>query len=337
MTELVPVDVAGGGDRLAGLTAQFLAGRKSADTRDAYRLDLSSWLAWCRDADVDPRQAWPGDITVWLASIADQAGTTRARRLSAVSSWYRWLIRHQAVERNPAILDKAERPTQSPRRAPALSDAQAEAMLAAADADPNLRTAAIIWLLLHTGIRVAELLAANIGDLGQDRGVTILNVRGKGGKVRQVEVEPYTYSRIIDYLATRTDVDRRPALPGQVTPGDRPLFATNTGRRMAHRSDVRNLIRRIARRAGLPPELADALTPHATRATNITAQIEAGVPIRDIQRNAGHASPVTTELYDRSQWSPDRSGARAVARRFHAARVDAARNTDQSAPSEETS
>lgn len=334
MTELVPVEGAGGGDRLAGLTAQFLAGRKSADTRDAYRLDLSSWLAWCRDADLDPRQAWPGDVTVWLASIGGEAGTTRARRLSAVSSWYRWLIRHQAVERNPAILDKAERPTQTPRKAPALSDAQVEAMLAAADADPNPRTAAIIWLLMTTGIRVGELLAANIGDLGQDRGVTVLYVRGKGDKRRPVEIEPYTYSRVVAYLASRTDTDRLPTLPGQVTPGDRPLFVTSTGRRMHHRSDIRDLLVRIARRAGLPPELVARLTPHATRATQITASIEAGVPIRDVQRNAGHASPLTTEGYDRSEYSPDRSPARAVAKRFHADRVDAAHNN--ALPGQET-
>jgi len=320
---LVPARESGDNDRLNELTNSFLAGRKSADTRRAYRLDLSSWLLWCAAAGVHPTDAWPEHIMQWLAALQDggESGATRARRLSAVSSWYRWLIRHRAMDRNPAVLDRDERPVPAPRRAPALSDPQVEQLLAEAAADPNLRTAAIIYLLLTTGIRVGELLAANIGDLGMEQGLTVLNVTGKGRRQRPVEVEAHTLARVNAYLASRTDAARLPTLRGQPGAAERPLIATASGRRMG-RKEVRELLLRLARQAGLPARLVDRLTIHSTRATQITAQLEAGLPLRDVQRNAGHASPLTTEIYDRSRWSADHSGARALARRWHLDRLE---------------
>lgn len=318
MSDLVPAR--GGNDKLNDLTNTFLAGRASTHTRQAYRRDLTSWLVWCAANGVHPAEAWPEHVMGWLASLAGEAGATRARRLSAVSSWYRWLIRHRALERNPAILDRAERPRPAPRQAPALSDSQVGLLLAAAAADANLRSAAIIWLLLMTGIRVGELIAANVADLTLDQGVTVLQVRGKGGRGRLVEIEPSTLARVDAYLASR-GLGQVVALPGQVAAGDVPLIATATGRRI-DRWAVRRLLVRLARRAGLPDRLVDRLTPHSTRATQITASLAAGVPLRDVQRNAGHASPLTTETYDRSRWSPDRSPARALARRWRADRVE---------------
>lgn len=329
--DLVPAREPDGNDRLNALTNSWLAGRKSDHTRQAYRLDLESWLRWCAANGTHPTEAWPGDVLRWLASLDGEAGATRARRLSAVSSWYKWLIRHQAMARNPAVLDRAERPVAAPRRAPALSDAQAEKLLAAAAADPNLRTAAIIYLLLTTGIRVGELIAANVGDIGLDQGVTVLQVRGKGGRGRPVEIEPHTLARIDAYLAGRSDVQRLPTLPGQPGAGDRPLIATKNGRRV-DRWMVRQLLLRLARAAGLPQRLVDQLTPHSTRATQITASLEAGLTLRDVQRNAGHASPNTTLVYDRSHWTPDRSPSRAVARRWRVERIDRATEDGQEAP-----
>jgi integrase/recombinase XerD len=338
--DLVPAHPVDNPDaRIRELTKQWLAGRKSDHTRAAYLLDLKSWLAWCQAHNVHALAARHGHIMEWLAALAEgdplvgrrpESGSTRARRLGAISGWYRWLIRHQAANRNPANLDKGERPVLAPRRAPALSDDQTERMLAAADADRNLRTAAIVWLLLTTGIRVGELIAANVADIGQDRGVTVLHVHGKGGKTRMVEMEPHTLDRVLAYLATRRDHDMAPVLAAQAgAGGDRPLIATARGLRL-DRKAIRLLLRRLARKAGLPGELVDRLTPHSTRATYVTAAIEDGVPVRDIQRSVGHVSPVTTEGYDRSAWSPDRSPSRRVAKRFHAARVDAARHASSS-------
>lgn len=333
MTDLVPARSIAHSDRVAALIREFLAGKAtSPHTADAYRRDLTKWINYCTARDIDPLDAWPAHVQRWLAELAHgdpqvgrapESGNTRARRLGAVSSWYTWLVRHQAALRNPAQLEPSERPVRAPRRAPALSDAQTEQLLAAADADPNPRTAAIVWLLLTTGIRVGEMIAADVADIGQDRGVTVLHVHGKGGKTRMVEIEPYTMSRVDAYLTTRSDCERRPVPTEQAGAGNvRPLIATTGGRRI-DRKAVRRLLRRLASVAGLPPALVDRITPHSTRATYVTTALEDGVPVRDVQLAVGHVSPVTTEGYDRSVWSPDRSPSRRVAKRFHAARVDA--------------
>jgi site-specific recombinase XerD len=342
--DLVPVEQAGA-DRIAELTRQWFDSRKSEHTEAAYRLDLASWLGWCRANEVPALDARFGHVMEWLAELASgdphtgrrpESGSTRARRLGAISGWYRWLIRHDAATRNPADLDRSERPVLAPRRAPALSDAQAEALLTVADADTP-RSAAIVWLLLTAGIRVGELTAANVCDIGQDRGVTVLHVHGKGGKTRMVEVEPYTLHRVDRYLADRGDVELLPVVVDQAGAGrDRPLIATVAGNRI-DRKEVRRVLKRLAKVAGLPASLVDRLTPHSTRATFVTTSIDAGVPIRDIQLAAGHASPVTTEAYDRSAWSPDRSPSRKVATRFHAARVEAGLGPDEALPPGEVS
>lgn len=318
--DLVPAGPAGN-DRLNELTNSFLTGRISGDTRRAYRLDLASWLRWCAAAGVHPTEAWPEHVMEWLAALAEagESGGTRGRRLSCVSSWYKWLIRHRAMTRNPAILDRAERPKAAPRGAPALSDPQVEAMLDAAAADRNLRSAAIVFLLLTTGIRVGELIDANVGDLGMHRGVTVLHVMGKGRRQRPVEVEANTLDRINAYLASRTDITRLPALPDQPGAATRPLIATRSGRRIG-RKEVRELLRRLARQAGLPASLVANLTPHSTRATSITAQLDAGVPLHVVQQQAGHGDPRTTLIYDRSRWDPNKSPARALAVRWRTGR-----------------
>lgn len=316
MTDLVPVqrDQA---DHIGRLVAAFLEDkrRSSKHTANAYRNDLTLWLDWCHTNHVHPLEAWPGHIRLWLTSLADRgdSGSTQARRLGAVSSWYGYLIESEEAQRNPAAI-KTNRPKPAPRKAPALSDDQVAALLQAADTD-SPRAAAIAWLMLYTGIRVGEMLAATVADLGMDRGHPVLHVHGKGGKTRTVPLVPPVVTRLAAYL-------HPDGSPGVLVPADqagagrtRPLIATSTGRPMG-RKEIRELLQRLARRAGLPAELVTKLSPHSTRATYATASLDAGVSVRDVQYALGHASPVTTEGYDRSSLSPERSPAYRLMQRF---------------------
>ncbi|GAA3455893.1 site-specific tyrosine recombinase XerD [Dactylosporangium matsuzakiense] len=306
-TDLVPLEQTDPGDLLAALAAAFVATRRSENTRAAYRRDLGAWLDYAARAGFDPLDAWPGNVQLWLAELdaAGESGTTRARRLAAVSSWYGWLIRHERAARNPAAaLDAGERPVRSPKRTAALSDVDAGKLLDAADAD-STRAAALVWLLLFTGARVGAVLAADVDSVGIDRGYPVIDLPEKGGKTLRKTLVPPVFARVDAYLQSRTDLgDRLPALAAGAAPA-RPLIATRTGGRL-DRKEVRRLLRRLARAAGLPDAVADQLTPHTTRATYVTSALEAGVPVRDVQYAVGHASPVTTEGYDRSSLSPDR-------------------------------
>jgi site-specific recombinase XerD len=311
--------VAEPGDHTARLAAAFTATRKSPHTRDAYHRDLTNWLTWCTTAGINPLDAWPAHITAWLRTLREvhgEAGTTQARRLGAVSSWYRWLIRHQQAARNPADLDPAERPVRAARPAPALSDDHVGRLLAAADRDTP-RAALIVWLLLHTGLRVTELVTARLGDVGVDWGYTLLNIHGKGGKGRRVVLVPNVVARLDAYLAQRPDGPATTVvLAGQAGAGrDRPLIATATGKPLG-RNKVRLLLHRLAKAAGLPAAVVDTLSPHSTRATYVTASLASGVPIYDVAQDVGHSSTDTTRGYDRSRYDPARSAAYRLQDRF---------------------
>jgi integrase/recombinase XerD len=295
--------------RIARLVNAFLAG-KCGHTKRAYERDIPIWLDWCRSVGVDPLDPRRAHVLVWLQALADTgaAEATRARRLAAISSWYRWMVREGQCPINPCDLATKERP--QPDRAPAggaLAERQTDRLMAAADADPNPRTAAMIGLLAYTGVRVAELVAADDDDITLDRGHRVLRVMGKGRQRRLVPLPPGLFERIEAYRAARpgASVDRLPTKAGHST-GLQPLFVTGSGKRVRP-LQVRRDIQRMAKRAGDDlAELAKDLSPHWLRRAYATDLLAEGVPVRDVQYAMGHADPRTTERYDRGSLDPDR-------------------------------
>lgn len=307
----------------------FADSKSSKNTRAAYRLDLTgcsrplgkcepphrhlevAWLPWCAANGVDPLgdHARPAVLLKWLTALenAGQSEPTRARRLAAVSGWYSYLERNGAVTRNPAAaLTKDERPRSSgqihyvsPTAAP--DRKQAAALLAAAD-DDGPRTAAIVGVLMFTGMRVSAAVDADESDLEMLRGHHVLRVTLKGGRTTIEPLPAPAWSRLEAYLNTRPAEPNLPALAAGATPA-RPLFARATGRRVT-RQEVYRLLRRIAVKAGLG-DIA-RLSPHSLRKAYISDLLEEGVPLRDVQLAVGHADPRTTERYDQRRMSPDK-------------------------------
>ena len=131
------------------------------------------------------------------------------------------------------------------------------------------------------------------GSRGLERGHRTLVITRKGGKVVTIPLAPRT-ARAIDLA-----VGER---------GDGPLFLTRDGRRL-DRHGAGRIVRRLARRAGI----AKAVGPHTLRHAFITAALDAGVPLRDVQEAASHADPRTTMRYDRARGSLDRHATYTVA------------------------
>jgi integrase len=114
-----------------------------------------------------------------------------------------------------------------------------------------------------------------------------------GGKVVTIPLAPRT-ARAIDLAI------------GERCEG--PIFLANGGRRL-DRHGAGRIVRRIARRAGI----AKKVGPHTLRHAFITAALDAGVPLRDVQEAASHADPRTTVRYDRARASLDRHATYIVA------------------------
>jgi integrase len=145
------------------------------------------------------------------------------------------------------------------------------------------RDHALISLLALNGLRVSEALGTDIEDLGLERGHRTLTILRQGAKVVTVPLAPRT-ARAIDLAV------------GERCDG--PIFVGTNGRPI-HRHAAGRIVRCIARRAGI----AKRVGPHTLRHAFITAALDAGVPLRDVQKAASHADPRTTMRYDRARVS----------------------------------
>jgi Phage integrase family len=152
---------------------------------------------------------------------------------------------------------------------------------------------ALISLLALNGLRVSEATGADIEHLGLERGHRTLTITRKGGKVVTIPLAPRT-ARAIDLAI------------GERTEG--PVFLAGDGRRL-DRHGAGRIVRKVARRAGI----GKAVTPHTLRHAFITAALDAGVPLRDVQDAASHADPRTTMRSDRARGSLDRHATYIVA------------------------
>jgi integrase/recombinase XerD len=272
--------------------AGFLAGYRG-QTRDAYALDLRQFTTWCRTRAVPLFAVRRADIEAFARDLEDRgrARATVTRRLSTITGFYRYAVEEELLDHSPAAHVRRPR-LDYESHAVALDRNELGALLVAAGlGTPGEH--ALISLLALNGLRVSEATGADIDHLGLDRGHRTLIITRKGGKVVTIPLAPRT-SRAIDLAAGER--------------ADGPLFVTGDGRRL-DRHGAGRTVRRIARRAGI----AKTVTPHTLRHAFITAALDAGVPLRDVQEAASHADPRTTMRYDRARGSLDRHATYIVA------------------------
>ena len=279
-------------DRERYALAAFLAGYRGL-TRDAYALDLRQFMAWCEEHDrrlFDVRRA---DIECFARDLEERgrARSTVARRLCTVAGFYRYAEQDGLLERSPAAHVRRPR-LDYESHATGLDRNEVGALLVAAGL-ASAREHALVSLPAVNGLRVSEALGADIDALGLERGHRTLTVLRKGGKVVIIPLAPRT-ARAIDLAI------------GERVEG--PIFLRGNGERL-DRHGAWRIVRRLARKAGINKPVG----PHTLRHAFITAALDAGVPLRDVQEAASHADPRTTMRYDRARVSLDRHATYVVA------------------------
>jgi site-specific recombinase XerD len=153
-------------------------------------------------------------------------------------------------------------------------------------------------MLADLGLRVGELVALDVTDLGYERGHRSIRFTGKGGKRRRRALSPASAAAVETYLLHRSMSEADPV--NELTG---PLFVTGTGARL-DRHAVFRLVRRLAQRAGI--DAWSDLSPHSLRHAFATTARAEGVPLEDVQDAMGHADPRTTRRYDRDRHNLDR-------------------------------
>ena len=303
--------VGGLGQRERVLVSAWLTGLRSARTRRAYAADVVAWLGWLDGRGTGALAAGRVHVDLWAATQLDAgaAESSVRRRLSALSSFYRYCAAHDLIGQMPT--EGVARPVVDPDYTATigLDRGQARALVAAADADTGaqaLRTAAVVRLLLHNALRVDEACAADVTDLGEDGGHQVLRVVRKGARKAKIPLTPATMAALEAYLADRAER----AGTGEWRQLTGPLLATATGGRL-RQGHLWELVRRLARTAGIGAW--EQLSPHSLRHSAITFALDAGASLRDVQDYAGHKDPRTTRRYDHSRDSLDRNAAYTVA------------------------
>ena len=196
-----------------------------------------------------------------------------------IAGLYKYAVEDELLEHSPAAHVRRPR-LDCESHATALDRNELGALLVAAGLGPPDEHA-LISLLALNGLRVSEATGADIEHLGLERGHRTMVITRKGGKVVTIPLAPRT-ARAIDLAVGERS--------------DGPLFLAADGRRLDRHGAAR-IVRRLTRRAGISKHVS----PHTLRHAFIAAALDAGVPLRDVQKAASHTDPRTTIRYDNSQ------------------------------------
>ena len=273
--------------------AGFLAGFGES-TRVAYSLDLRQWVCWCATHELDVLEVRRAHIELFARWLEEEgkARSTVARRLSTIAGFYRYCVEEQLLKASPAAHVRRPR-VDSESRAIGLDRNELGMFLVQAGLAGG-RDHALACLLALNGLRISEALNANIEHLGAERGHRTLTITRKGGKVVTIPLAPRT-ARAIDLCVGERE--------------EGPIFCNWDGTRRLDRHAATRIVRRLTKHAGIEKPV----TPHSLRHSFITAALDAGVALRDVQEAASHADPRTTMRYDRARRSLDRHATYIVA------------------------
>jgi integrase/recombinase XerD len=276
----------------AFLEARAAEAGAARNTLLAYGRDLTDAAGWMAGRGGALQTAGREDLEAYLGTLQAEgaARATRARRLSALKQFYRFLTDEGVRADNPAL--RITGPGKPARLPGTLTEAEAAALIEAArshgpDPAARARNACLFELLYATGLRVSELVALPHAAV---RGAPeMVLVRGKGGRERLVPLSDPARAAVAAWLAHR---DRAEAAAGPTR--SKYLFPARGA--AGHMSRVRfhGLVKEVAARAGLDP--AD-VSPHVLRHAFATHLLAGGADLRVIQTLLGHADLSSTEIY----------------------------------------
>jgi integrase/recombinase XerD len=256
----------------------------SANTRAAYQNDLSQLTKFLREQDVDNWQIDHNRVAAFAQNLLDRgySASTRARKVAAVRSFYRYLCEQGIVAEDPT---KDLGSTHVERMVPTvLSHAQVKALFAAAEEKSSpeaLRDLSILHLLYSTGIRITEALGIDIGDVTKESQHLALRSRNKQSVV---PIDDVCLAAMERYLA-----ESRPQL--QTSRSGEALYLNHRGRRLT-RQGFWLILKGYARAARLPE-----VTPQTLRHTFAAHALEGSVPLQRVRSMLGHTSMSTTQRY----------------------------------------
>jgi len=273
--------------------------RYTAGTRTLYELDLRLYFDWCTTQGLDPLDARRVHLEAFGRHLMNDRGNSprsAARRLQTLRSFYRLAVADELIDRDPTTMMRMPRWHVDRTTIPFTTPRHTEALLEVA-AGTSPAHHAMIALMAYLGLRISEACRVQIEDLTETPlGYVVLSGIRKGGRAYEAPI-PIPLLRILH------------AAQGDRTSG--PLILTRAGSQQTRHGGY-DWFRRLAKRAGLPPELH----PHSLRHGCARMLLASGVSIQDVQAFMGHADIRTTMHYAASEMSHDRHPVHVAARQY---------------------
>lgn len=258
----------------------------SEHTARNYRIDLMDFGRWAARRGVKPLRATHRQVRMYLGELdrAQYSRRTVNRRLSALRTFFRWLIVHGHVKSDPvSVIQGPKAPKGLPHAIPV---AQMEALLSVWNDDDSPvggRNRALLEFLYACGARISEASGLLARDVSLRAGQAKLF--GKGGKERIVPLHDAAVDAMGAYLRTA----REDLLSGKECPY---FFVSERGGKMSSDS-----MRRVFKKSLAMAGIADSYTPHDMRHSFATDLVEGGADLRSVQELLGHSSLSTTQVY----------------------------------------
>jgi integrase/recombinase XerC len=263
----------------------------SPRTLAAYRDDLSLFINYCNNHEIDPVQAVPYQVQSFIAELSAEraAPSSVNRRLSSIRGFYRWLVRFGKRADNPC---DTLRNVKAPQGLPSVLWEDEMAAFAELPEKQKIlwpqRDKAIILVMYSAGLRISELVSLSMKMFTVDREGA--RITGKGGKERMVFFSNEARAAIGDYLPQRMARIRDAGIHAADMHG--ALFISEKGRPLSV-PGVRWIIGQYAQASGMGKNIH----PHSLRHSFATHLVNAGCDVRIVQEMLGHSSLSTTQRY----------------------------------------
>ncbi len=231
-----------------------------------------------------PSQVSTDQISHFLQSLASVSERSQMRKLSAIKTFYNFLLTENLIDKNPASLVTGPRPG---RKLPVVLEVEEiNQMLSSIDLSLPVgqRNRAIIEVLYGSGLRVSELVEMKIDDIFFEE--EFLKITGKGNKQRLVPIGNEALKQLNLYLKNY----RQKILPARGF--ENYVFLNGRGKNLS-RVMIFMIVKELAAKAGISKNIS----PHTFRHSFATHLVEGGADLRAVQDMLGHESITTTEIY----------------------------------------
>ena len=273
------------------LTAQI----RNRNTREAYHRNLVDFFAWCDHRDFTLDRIEPILVAAYVEYLTTvYKAPTVKQHLAAIRMCFDWLVTGQIVPSNPASSVRGPKHVVKRGKTPVLSTEEARQLLDSIDCSTaiGLRDRALIGIMIFTFARVSAVLGMSVSDYYRSGKRAWIRLHEKGGKFLEVPAHHKARAFLEEYIS-RAELRSDPS---------GPLFRAGNRRssELTNNSLTRRDALKMVKRRCLQVGLSDRISCHSFRATGITAFLANDGLLEKAQQIAGHESPRTTKLYDRT-------------------------------------